>query len=137
MKLIKIYFMVSVIFIISCYSTQSSDKTYNTEKSAVADSTAGTALETITVYGLIKADSENVFIVTNWKSRSMVTYTVTGIKKSELAENSGKYTSVSGVLIKKQTRSGTLEVKNINSIDESPDPRKEKVFNFMKKKPGK
>lgn len=137
MKLIKIFFMLSIIATVSCSSTENNGKNTMSENPAVVNSTAGTVEETISIYGLIKAESGNVYIVTNWRSRSMVTYTVTGEKKSELEKNKGKYASVSGILTKKQTWSGTIEVRSISSIEPSPDPQKEKASNFIKGKKGK
>jgi indole-3-glycerol phosphate synthase len=135
MKL-KLFFIITQIFTLSCYSTQSYDNSTEKEKPAVVLTTAGQVSETIKIYGLIKTESDNVYIIANRKSKSMVTYAVTGLKKSELAKNTGKYASVSGVLTDKKTWSGTIEVKQINSIDDSPDLRKEKILKFIKKKPG-
>jgi len=134
MKVIKIIFFISIFIGISCNSIH--DKNYNTldtENPAVKSKTAGITEETVTIYGLIKVDSGNVYIVTNWKSRSMVTYTVTGEKKPELEANTGKYACVTGILSGKQTWSGTIDVKTITSIDTSPDPQKERLYNSMKK----
>lgn len=133
MKALNNFFIFLIVLLVSCYSTQSSDKNSGKEKSAAAIAAADPVSETINIYGLIKTESENVYIVTNWKSRSMVTYTVTGPEKSGLAKNSGKYASVNGILTDKKTWSGTINIQKINSIDDSPDPRKEKIFRFIKK----
>jgi len=137
MKIIRIITVITAMFLISCSSTQSSDKTSTEEKSPVVKTAADLTEETVSIYGLIKTDGGNVFVVTNWRSKSMVTYTVTGDKKTELAKNSGKYASVSGVITDKKTWSGTIEVRTINSIDIKPDPQKERVFNFTGRKKGK
>jgi len=137
MKLIKILFIVATFFILSCYSTQNSGNTSDAKKTAVVNTTAGASEEKVSIYGLIKADKENVFIVTNWRSKSMVTYAVSGFKKAELAKGAGKYASVSGVLTNKQTWSGMIDVKEIISIDDSPDPKKEKRLHFMNKNSGR
>ncbi len=137
MKMIKIVLIVFMMFNICCSSTQSSVRGNSDIKPAVVKTTADITEEKISIYGLIKEDSGNVYIVTNWTSKSMVTYTVTGTKKSELAKNVGKYASASGILTQKQTWSGTIEVKNINSIDKTPDSKKEKTANFKNFKPRK
>lgn len=134
MKINRFILILTVILSTACYSTQSSDKKSAEEKSPVVKTAADLTEETVTIYGLIKTDGGNVFVVTNWKSKSMVTYTVTGDKKTELAENSGKYTSVSGVISDKKTWSATIDVRTINSIDIKPDPQKEKILNFTNRK---
>lgn len=136
MKIINII-IVSLMLITSCSSAHNGEKTFSAEKSAVDKTAADSVEENESIYGLIKTDGNNVFIVINWRSKSMVTYTVTGDKKAELAKNSGKYASISGVITDKKTWSGSIEVQTINSIDIKPDPQKEKIINFTNRKKGK
>ncbi len=132
MDKIKILIIISAIFLISCSSVKSIDNTSQADKTAVVNTTAATNEETIKIYGQIKVESENVYIITNWKSKSMVTYKIIGRKKFELAKNNGKYVFVNAVLIHRETWSGTIDVTSINSIDEIPDTEKEKNFKLMK-----
>ena len=137
MKLIKIIFIFSIITSISCSSTRSSDKIANAKNPVVVNPTAGSAEKPISIYGLIKAEGGNVYVVTNWNSRSMVSYKVTGEKKTELEASRGKYASVSGILTEKKTWSGTIDVRKVVLIDENPNPQMERMNNLFRNKKDK
>lgn len=123
-----------VVFLLSCSSAQDNNDISRIDSSSAANAADSSSAESIQVYGLIKVDSGKIFIIADWKSRSMITYTIVGSKAAELADNNGGYALVRGVLTKKQRWSGTIEVESIISIDESPDPRKEKTAGFIKNK---
>lgn len=123
MKSYKIFFLL-LLFGAGCYSTDNSVKSTGVDNTAAVRTAAVTAEEAIIIYGLVKVEGDRVYIVTNWRSRSMVTYTVSGIKRPELAAANGKYASVSGILTEKKTWSGTIDVRGINSVDDTPDPAK-------------
>ena len=134
MKTIRIFFSILLMFFLSCSSTQSGSENTSVPKTSGINTSDDTLIK---IYGLIKTDKDNVYIASNWKSKSMVTYTVIGEKKTELALRKDKYALVSGILTKKQIWSGTLEVKRIISIDDSPDPKKENISGFINRRPGR
>lgn len=133
MKFIKLTIISILFFTISCYSASYNELIFAEENNGSLKIPDKPQVETIKLYGMIKVESGYVYIVTNWTSRSMVTYSVTGFNKKELSDNAGKYAFVDCILIKKEAWSGIIDVKTILSIDIKPDPAKERRDNSRKK----
>ncbi|HOP65241.1 MAG TPA: hypothetical protein PK358_17175 [Spirochaetota bacterium] len=133
MKLLKIIFILVISLAASCQQVKSDVSADTFSDTDAAKTVSVSKGNTIKIYGLIKAERTNVYIITNWQSRSKVTYTITGPKKDEIAANAGKYISVLGTLTENKRWSGTIEVTRIISIDKKPAGIKKRTLNTKKK----
>jgi len=74
-----------------------------------------------TLVGLVEAFSDQeVYITTNWTSRSRASYRVTGSMKNQMAQLKGHVVKVEGKITRTNPWSGSIEVERVLTIKGSP-----------------
>jgi len=74
--------------------------------------------------GLVEVSStSDVYITTNWWSRSRASYRVAGALTEEVAQHKGEVIRVEGLITKTSPWSGTIEVEKILEVVGPPQKR--------------
>ena len=67
-----------------------------------------------TLVGIVEVSPQGeVYVTTNWRSRSRASYRVTGDLKDQVAQYKGQVTTVEGTITRTSPWSGTIEVEKI------------------------
>ncbi len=77
-----------------------------------------------TLVGLVEVSAQgDVYVTTNWRSRSRASYRVTGALKEEVAQHKGQVVKVEGLITKKSPWSGTIEVEKVLEVEKAPEEK--------------
>lgn len=127
MKYIFYIFTIVLLFsVVSCKKDTKNDATSSTNKKNTPTLTDTSTEKTINIKdtytvdalkGKVEINSDTVYIVQLWTTRSRISLEVLGNKLNEVKANVGKILTVSGEVNKTSQWSGTIKVSKIISIE--------------------